>query len=93
MVEFKPPYSLSYRQEVLGRFFDYVKSGELFYVVGAPSVGKTRLMDFLMGDNPDPLRAESESGSRPGEEALPWDGAINTNLAGSRGYESYRSGK
>jgi hypothetical protein len=41
---------INYRQEVLSRLFDYVKSGESFYVIGAPSVGKTRLMDFLMGD-------------------------------------------
>lgn len=43
---------ISYRQEVLIRFFDYVKSGESLYVIGTPSVGKTRLMDFLMGDIP-----------------------------------------
>lgn len=45
-----------YREEVLKPFFKYVKSGESFYVIGAPSVGKTRLMDFLMGDDPDALR-------------------------------------
>ena len=45
-----------YREEVLNPFFKYVKSGESFFVIGAPSVGKTRLMDFLMGDDPDALR-------------------------------------
>jgi hypothetical protein len=46
----------NYREEVLKPFFKYIKSGESFYVIGAPSVGKTRLMDFLMGDDPDALR-------------------------------------
>jgi hypothetical protein len=45
-----------YREEVLKPFFKYVKSGESFFVIGAPSVGKTRLMDYLMGDDPDALR-------------------------------------
>jgi hypothetical protein len=47
---------IQYREETLKQFFSYVRSGESFYVIGAPSVGKTRLMDFLMGDNPDALR-------------------------------------
>jgi hypothetical protein len=50
------PTVSSYREEVLKPFFKYIKSGESFYVVGAPSVGKTRLMDFLMGNDPDALR-------------------------------------
>lgn len=41
---------LSYRQDVLAPFFSHVRSGESCFIVGAPSVGKTRLMDFLMGD-------------------------------------------
>ena len=49
-----------YREEVLKPFFKYMKSGESFYVVGAPSVGKTRLMDFIMGDDPDALWAGEE---------------------------------
>lgn len=49
-----------YREEVLNPFFKYMKSGESFYVVGAPSVGKTRLMDFIMGDEPDALWADIE---------------------------------
>jgi hypothetical protein len=49
-------YPIQYREEVLKQFFSYVRSGESFYVVGAPSVGKTRLMDFLMGDDPDAVR-------------------------------------
>lgn len=49
-----------YREETLKPFFKYIKSGESFYVVGAPSVGKTRLMDFIMGDDPDALWAGDE---------------------------------
>ncbi|MBI5634703.1 MAG: hypothetical protein HZA15_14635 [Nitrospirae bacterium] len=49
-------YPIEFRKDVLKRFFDYVKSGDSFYVIGAPSVGKTRLMDFLMGDDPDVAR-------------------------------------
>ena len=50
-----------YREEILKPFFKYVKSGESFYVVGAPSVGKTRLMDSVMGDDPDALWAGEEA--------------------------------
>jgi hypothetical protein len=46
-----------YREEILKPFFKFVKSGESFYIVGAPSVGKTRLMDFIMGDDFDALRS------------------------------------
>ncbi|MCB0102076.1 MAG: ATP-binding protein [Anaerolineales bacterium] len=45
-----------YREDVLTKFFDYIRSGESFFVTGAPSAGKTRLMDFLMGDNQKPDR-------------------------------------
>lgn len=48
----------NYREETLIPFFKYVKSGKSFYVIGAPSAGKTRLMDFMMGDDPDMLRDE-----------------------------------
>jgi hypothetical protein len=47
---------ITYRKEVLEPFFKYIKSGESFHVIGAPSAGKTRLMDFLMGDDPDAFR-------------------------------------
>jgi hypothetical protein len=57
---------LYHREEVLKPFFQYVKSGESFYVVGAPSIGKTRLMDFLMGDDPDLAR----SGFEPDRERV-----------------------
>lgn len=47
---------IKYREEVLSPFFKCIRSGESLFVVGAPSAGKTRLMDFLMGDDPDALR-------------------------------------
>ena len=47
---------IEYRKEVLKPFFDFIKTGESSFVIGAPSVGKTRLMDFLMGDDPDAVR-------------------------------------
>jgi hypothetical protein len=49
-------YPIQYREDTLIKFFEYIKSGESFFVIGAPSSGKTRLMDFLMGDDPDALR-------------------------------------
>ncbi len=45
-----------YREEILKPLFDLLKSGESCYLIGAPSAGKTRLVDFIMGDNPDALR-------------------------------------
>ena len=59
-------YPIQFREEVLKKFFGHVKSGESFYVIGAPSVGKTRLMDFLMGDDPDALR----QGFKPDRERV-----------------------
>ncbi|MDD2921675.1 MAG: hypothetical protein PHQ36_05250 [Anaerolineales bacterium] len=53
-----PPY---YREETLKVFFKYIKSGESFYIIGAPSAGKTRLMDFILGDDPDALRDGHET--------------------------------
>lgn len=39
---------LDFRREILTRLFNYVQSTESFYVVGGASMGKTRLLDFLM---------------------------------------------
>jgi len=58
---------LNYRHEVLSRFFEFVQSGESFYVIGAPSVGKTRLMDFLLGDN---IQADLAKGVEPDRLAV-----------------------
>lgn len=57
---------IEYRKEVLKPFFDFIKSGESLFVVGAPSVGKTRLMDFLMGNDPDAAR----EGKQPDRERV-----------------------
>jgi hypothetical protein len=39
---------MDYRQEVLTPFFRHIQSAESFYLVGAASMGKTRLLDFLL---------------------------------------------
>lgn len=44
-------HQIAYRQEILSRFFELLRNTESFYVVGAASMGKTRLLDFLMLDN------------------------------------------
>ena len=49
-----------YREEILRTFFDYVKRGESFYIIGAPSAGKTRFLDLVLGNDPDALRVGSE---------------------------------
>lgn len=41
-------HQLTYRQEILSKFFGFVQNTDSFYVVGAASMGKTRLLDFLM---------------------------------------------
>lgn len=43
--------TITYRQEVLSRVFGYIQSTESFYLVGAASVGKTRLIDHLTLSN------------------------------------------
>jgi hypothetical protein len=48
MSDSAPNFSLSYRQEVLSKLFDYIRSTESCYLIGAASIGKTRLLDFLM---------------------------------------------
>lgn len=48
MLEIGPHHSFQYRQEVLTKFFGWVKSAESCHLIGASSMGKTRLMDFLM---------------------------------------------
>lgn len=49
-----------YREEILKPFFDYIKSGESLYLIGAPSSGKTRFLDLVTGNDPDSLRAGIE---------------------------------
>jgi len=41
-------YAENFRQEVLSPFFNCIKGAESSYLVGAGSMGKTRLMDYLM---------------------------------------------
>jgi hypothetical protein len=39
------------RKEILVPFFEYIKGAESFYVVGGASMGKTRLLDFIMRED------------------------------------------
>lgn len=48
MLEIGPQHSMEYRQEILTPLFKYVQGAESFHLIGAPSMGKTRLLDFLM---------------------------------------------
>jgi hypothetical protein len=48
MIDKELEHPLSYRKEVLERLFGCIKSGDSFFVIGGASVGKTRLMDFIM---------------------------------------------
>lgn len=44
-------HELTYRQEVLSKLFDLVSRTDSFYLIGGASMGKTRLLDFLMRNN------------------------------------------
>ena len=39
------------RKEILKPMFDYINGSECFYLVGGPSMGKTRLLEFLMRED------------------------------------------
>jgi hypothetical protein len=60
------PVPIVFRQEVLTRFFDYVNSGESFYVVSVSNVGQSSLMDFIVGDELD----FSRKGIKPNPERV-----------------------
>ncbi len=51
MKEIGPEHPLSYRKEVARRLFGYIKSADSFFVIGGPSAGKTRLLDFIMRED------------------------------------------
>jgi len=48
MIEIGPEHSFSYRQNILIHIFNLVQSVESCYVIAAASIGKTRLLDFMM---------------------------------------------
>jgi hypothetical protein len=56
-------HRMTYRQEILSKFFDFIKSADSFYVVGAASMGKTRLLDFLMLNDVQEYYLKNESQS------------------------------
>ena len=41
-------HEMLYRQEILSRLFGFVNNTDSFHLIGAASMGKTRLLDFLM---------------------------------------------
>lgn len=51
---------INFREEIVGRIFKYIRSGESFFLIGAPSAGKTRLLDFVMDDDPDARRTNTK---------------------------------
>ncbi len=48
MKEFGKEHDVEYRQEVLRPLFDCIKSADSCYLIGAGSMGKTRLLDHLV---------------------------------------------
>ncbi|HJS17203.1 MAG TPA: hypothetical protein VJ785_00535 [Anaerolineales bacterium] len=48
MLEIGPKHTMEYRHEILSRFFQNIQSADSFCVIGAASMGKTRLLDHLM---------------------------------------------
>jgi hypothetical protein len=48
MPDKEPKHNLSYRQDILVDFSNYIQSGDSFFLIGAASMGKTRLIDFVM---------------------------------------------
>lgn len=48
MFEYGPQHPLSYRQDVLRPLFERIRAGESCAVVAPASMGKTRLLDFMM---------------------------------------------
>ena len=47
-----------YREEFLMPFFEYIKSGESFYIISMPKVGVNRLIDFVMGTRNETDKSE-----------------------------------
>lgn len=41
-------HEMIYRQEILSKLFGFVSNTDSFHLIGAASMGKTRLLDFLM---------------------------------------------
>ncbi len=42
------PGLATYRKDILSKVFNYIQGAESFYIIGAASMGKTRLLDALM---------------------------------------------
>lgn len=53
-------YPFQFREEVVKQIFNFINSGESFYIIGTPNVGQSRLMDFILGDDPSLLMSSQE---------------------------------
>lgn len=56
-------HQITYRQEILSKFFGFVSDTDSFYIVGAAGMGKTRLLDFLMRNDVQEYYLKNESQS------------------------------
>jgi len=48
MPDKEPSHNLSYRREIMVDMTGHIQSGDSFFIIGAASMGKTRLIDFAM---------------------------------------------
>ena len=51
MKEFGDEHAVTYRHEVLKPLFECIKSADSCYLIGAGSMGKTRLLDHLVAEH------------------------------------------
>jgi hypothetical protein len=48
MPDKEPSHNLSYRRDIMMDMTNYIQGGDSFFIIGAASMGKTRLIDFAM---------------------------------------------
>lgn len=58
-------YPAKFREEHLDALFSFIRRGESFFIIGAPNVGKSRLIELVIGENSRAIQivagTESES--------------------------------
>jgi hypothetical protein len=64
MSEFEYDMVKDHRKEILIPMFDHINGDESFYVVGGPSMGKTRLLDFIMREDVQKHYIKEKEGRR-----------------------------
>lgn len=74
MHEIGPKHSLSYRQEILEPLFEFIRSMESCTLIGSASMGKTRLLDFMM-------RLDVQKHYFSNEQEPPWIVRVDCNRA------------